>query len=69
MSGQLWSLATIFGPMVLILVIGFALATRRPLNPIEKQDQADAVRNIYRGGDGGNSAPSTHTPPQPEKDG
>lgn len=69
MGGDLWSMATIVGPIVLIVVIAYALVTRRRLEPAEKQDQADAVRDIYRGGEGGRTAPTTATPPKREKDG
>lgn len=69
MSGELWSTATVIGPIVLILAIAYALFKRRKLTPVEKEDQKDAVRDIYRGGSGGPSAPHTATPPKPEKDG
>ncbi len=69
MEGSLWALATIGGPILLIAVVGYALITRRRLTPREKQDQADSVRDIYRGGDGGENAPPTASSPRPEKDG
>jgi len=69
MSGSLWSLATVLGPIVLLLAIGYALATRRNLSRREMQKQHDAVEDIYRGGEGGPGAPASSSSPKPEKDG
>ena len=69
MSGELWGLATIGGPIILIVLIVYGLMTRRRLTPVEKQDQSDAVRDLYRGGEGGVRAPPTGAPPKTEKDG
>ncbi len=69
MSGQFWSLATVIGPIILMLVIGYALVRRRRLTSAEKRSQSAAVKDIYRGGEGGPNAPRDGTPPKPEKDG
>lgn len=69
MGGDLWSMATIVGPIVLVVAIGYALFNRRRLSRTEKQDQTDAVRDLYHGGEGGPDAPHTSTPTKPEKDG
>lgn len=67
--GYLWPVATIGGPIVLVLVIAYALLSRRRLTPSEKLDQTDAVRDLYRGGEGGDNAPQTTVRPKPERDG
>ena len=69
MGGDLWAVATIMGPIILIVVIGYALWTRRQLTATERMRQKDAVQDIYRGGEGGPSAPHTPSAPKPEKDG
>ncbi len=69
MSGQLWSLATVIGPIALILVIGYALIRRLRLTDAEQRSQSAAVKDIYRGGEGGPYAPRDGAPPKPEKDG
>lgn len=69
MGDVFWLMVTFGGPLILILVIGYAMLRRRRLSAAERQDQVSAVRDIYRGGDGGPQAPNTHVPPKPEKDG
>jgi len=69
MAVEFWLVPVVVGPIVLILVIGYALARRRRLSGGEKQDQASAVRDLYRGGEGGPDAPPSNVPPKPEKDG
>ena len=56
MSGTYWTLMTILGPIVLLLVIGFALLRQRRLTAREQVKQHDAVEDVYQGGEGGEHA-------------
>ena len=47
MEGTLWSFATVLGPIVLILVIGYALFKRRRLTPKEQEVQARKIDQLY----------------------
>jgi hypothetical protein len=44
---SIWSLATILGPIVLIVVIFYALMRRRRLTPSERVAQKDATERGY----------------------
>lgn len=47
-NSMLWSMATIGGPVVLVVVIAFALLKRRKLSPAEKQAQRQGIERNYR---------------------
>ncbi|MBX3577004.1 MAG: hypothetical protein KF723_07330 [Rhizobiaceae bacterium] len=48
MSGTLWSLATILGPIILAAAIIYALVARRKLTPRERVRQAETTQQRYR---------------------
>ena len=68
MSGSYWSLVTILGPIVLILVIGYALMRKRRLTRHERVEQHEAIEDVYRGGEGGIGAPPDRRSPVPPKE-
>ncbi len=43
----LWALTVIGGPVILAIVIAYALLSRRRLTPHEKQRQDAATRRLY----------------------
>jgi len=69
MEGQFWSIAIVLGPIILLLVLAYAVLRRRRLPPADKQAQSEALKDIYRGGEGGPNAPPSAKPPKPDKDG
>jgi hypothetical protein len=44
---SIWTLATVLGPVVLIIVILYALVRRRRLTPAERVAQKDATERGY----------------------
>jgi hypothetical protein len=44
---SIWTLATVLGPVVLIVVILYALVRRRRLTPAERVAQKDATERGY----------------------
>ncbi|MFC3218764.1 hypothetical protein ACFOEZ_07025 [Tianweitania populi] len=44
---SVWSLATVLGPLILIIVIAYALIRRRRLTPTERVAQKDATERGY----------------------
>lgn len=44
---SVWSLATVLGPIVLIVAIAYALIRRRRLTPAERVAQKDATERGY----------------------
>ncbi len=43
-----WWPATVLGPIVLIILIAYALVTRRRLTPREKQERHEGIKEVYR---------------------
>jgi cytochrome c-type biogenesis protein CcmH/NrfF len=48
MEGFFWGWAIVIGPLVLGLVIAYALFRRRRLAPTERRAQDEATRDQYR---------------------
>ncbi len=47
-TNVIWTLATIGGPVVLILVMGYAVLRRRRLTPTERSDQIKGTERGYK---------------------
>ncbi|WFP62147.1 MULTISPECIES: hypothetical protein [unclassified Mesorhizobium] len=45
---DLWTFAVIGGPVILLLVIVYALAARRNKRPVERRESDRATERLYR---------------------
>ena len=47
-ENSMWLLIVAGGPLLLALVIAWALMTRRPKGPVERRERDRATRDTYR---------------------
>lgn len=43
-----WQLVTVLGPVIIAIVLVYALVRRRRLTPVERIEQHEAVEEVYK---------------------